>query len=615
MKIKVLPANIANMIAAGEVVQNPASVVKELMENALDAGASCVSVIISDAGKTLIRVIDDGCGMSEQDAVTCFERHATSKIESASDLESISSFGFRGEALASIAAVAEVTLKTRRKDDEIGIQVDYANSQLQGTSPVATPSGADFSVRNLFYNVPARRKFLKSDPAEFRKIIAEFTRIAMTCPDKTLRLSHNGKDIFNVRPVKDLRVRIMDLLGKDIVKEIVEAGAQTSVVNISGYVGKPECARKTAGNQYFFVNGRFFKSPYLHKAVMKGYEGLVPQGSIPTYFLMLDVDPSSIDVNIHPSKAEVKFENEDVIFQIVFACVKEALGKNSFVPSIDFDLEGAPEIPVFNPSEDVRIQSLDRFDAQYNPFDNDGFDNEADFSGMSSPGNAHGEGFSTCGDTGGDGFSTPYLSPRQDYGKLFDGNDLDARYRVLTLGTSHILAKGKDGLIAVNVIRARERIFFTRMIQSVAMGEIVTQRMLFPVTAELGAHAVSLVEQYRDLLSEIGFEIAPFSNTSIALYGLPSGYSPDKKDVMNMLAELICSLDESAGEIRSNMISNLAVRLSHIAALGGRDSLTEEQAESLVVQLMDCEDSSYSPYSHKKCYVRLEAEDLDKFLG
>ena len=380
MDIRILPSNIANMIAAGEVVQRPASVVKELMENAVDAGATQVTVIIQDAGRTLIQVIDNGCGMSPDQAVLCFERHATSKLQTAEDLHNILTFGFRGEALASIAAVAEVTLKTRREEDEVGCHVEFADSQQVSLEEIAAPKGANFSVRNLFYNVPARRKFLKSDNVEFKHIVSEFIRVALTRPGVGFTLTHNGKEQFVLRPAKSLKFRIQDVLGANVAKDVVDIHAQTSVVELTGYVGRPDAAKKGLGNQYFFVNGRYFRSAYLHKAVMKAYENLIPEGVTPSYFIYLEIDPQSIDVNIHPTKTEIKFEDDSVVFQILFACIKEALGKNSFGDSIDFDREGVPDIPAFGRNFH-EFRPLDEpettADPLFNPFDNDGFPSEA----------------------------------------------------------------------------------------------------------------------------------------------------------------------------------------------------------------------------------------------
>ena len=371
-KLKVLSARISTMIAAGEVVQRPASVVKELMENAVDAGADDVRVVITDAGRTLIQVIDNGSGMSPSDAVLCFERHATSKIATAADLENILTYGFRGEALASIAAVSEVTLRTRREQDDTGTQVTISGTSEVKTSSVSAPAGSNFAVRNLFYNTPARRKFLKSDNVEFKHIVEEFTRVAIPRPDISFTLTHNGKEVFVLRKAKSLKFRIQDLLGRNVMGDVVDVAAETSVVKISGFAGRPESARKALGNQFFFVGGRYFRSPYLHKAVMKAYEEFVPEGLTPSYFLFLEVDPHSIDVNIHPTKTEIKFEDDNVLFQVLFAAVREALGKGSFGASLDFDSEGAVEFPQrgrgFEEYRGAQFSPSVEFDPAFDPF-------------------------------------------------------------------------------------------------------------------------------------------------------------------------------------------------------------------------------------------------------
>lgn len=389
MDIRILPSNIANMIAAGEVVQRPSSVVKELVENAVDAGATQVTVILSDAGRTLIQVIDNGCGMTPDQAVLCFERHATSKIATADDLLDITTFGFRGEALASIAAVAEVTLKTRRAEDEIGCQVVYDDSKHVSTDEISTPAGSNFAVRNLFYNIPARRKFLKSDNVEMKHVVEEFVHVALTRSNIGFTLIHNGKNVYVLKPAKSLKFRIQDLLGSYVVSQVVDISADTSVVNVRGYVGRPDQAKKTLGNQYFFVNGRYFRSPYLHKAVMNAYENMLPQGATPAYFIYLEVVPHKLDVNISPTKTEVKFEDDSVIFQTLYACVKESLGRNSFGASIDFDTKDMAEIPAFSndfdkfrPEVSMPDVSLDN---EYNPFDNPDGGHEPSETGFGSP--------------------------------------------------------------------------------------------------------------------------------------------------------------------------------------------------------------------------------------
>ena len=344
-KLQILPAQLANMIAAGEVVQRPASVVKELLENAVDAGATDVKVVVLDAGRTLIQVIDNGSGMSAADAVLCFERHATSKIASAEDLAAIVSYGFRGEALASIAAVSEVTLKTRREADETATQVVVKGSDVRSSS-VAAPVGSNFAVRNLFYNTPARRKFLKSDNVELKHIVEEFTRVALTRPEIGFSLRSNDRDLYRLRPAKSLKYRILDLLGSNVAEDVVDLAAESTTLRVSGFLGRPQSARKTVAHQYFFVNGRYFGSGYLRKAVLKGYEGFIAAEAQPSWFICLEVAPESVDVNISPTKSEVKFEDENVVFQLLYACVKETLGRNAFGDGIDFDAASGVQMPV-----------------------------------------------------------------------------------------------------------------------------------------------------------------------------------------------------------------------------------------------------------------------------
>ena len=359
--LKILPSNISNLIAAGEVVQRPSSVVKELLENAVDAGACNISIIIEDSGKTLIQVIDDGCGMTPEEARLCFERHATSKISEAADLSSIMTYGFRGEALPSIAAVAEVTLRTRRRGTDTGTETVFTPVGFTGQEEAAMPEGTNIAVRNIFYSLPARRKFLKSDSTEFRQIVSEFSHVALCRPEISVRLVHNGKDIYNLKKANTLKQRILEIEGKDMVKELIDVRTSTRIINISGFVGNPSDARKSAGNQFFFVNGRYFRSPYFHKALMKAYDSLIPEGAYPSYYIFFETSPENVDVNIHPAKTEVKFENETEIFEILTAAVKESLGRNSFIPTIDFDHDTLPDIPApsrFHYTGDNHFQTL-----------------------------------------------------------------------------------------------------------------------------------------------------------------------------------------------------------------------------------------------------------------
>ena len=594
MDIRILPSNIANMIAAGEVVQRPASVVKELMENAVDAGADNVSVIIQDSGRTLIQVIDNGCGMSPDQAVLAFERHATSKLSCADDLNNILTFGFRGEALASIAAVAEVTLKTRREEDEMGVKVSFADSKHIDTEPVAAPKGSNFAVRNLFYNVPARRKFLKSDTIEFKHIVSEFTRVALTRPDITFTLNHNGKDVSVLKVAKSLKFRILDMLGGNVVNDVVDVHVETSVVRIDGYVGRPESAKKALGNQYFFVNGRYFRSPYLHKAVMKAYENLVTEGVTPSYFLYLRVDPHSLDVNIHPTKTEIKFEDDNVIFQVLSACIRETLGRNSFGASIDFEREGVPDIPVFSRNfEEFRQVSEPAIgrDASYNPFDSDGFPSEP-YPAQPS--------------------STYVPEKQQDYGKLFD-DKLVPTCSILLLKGKYILTSASSGIMAVNVSRAMERIMYERFMDELSRGDNATQTVLFPVTVQVGAEQMCLFSEHSALLSSLGFDIAPFGVDTIVVRGVPEGYSAEEGRVQAMISDLMLILSEDHTALGPMMQSNIASRLARLGALNADFPTDQAQAQNLIDRLFACNNSEFTS-SGKRILAIIPFADIDKYF-
>ena len=633
MDIRILPSNIANMIAAGEVVQRPASVVKELMENAVDAGADQVTVVIQDAGRTLIQVIDNGCGMSPDQAVLCFERHATSKLQTAEDLQNILTFGFRGEALASIAAVAEVTLKTRREEDEVGCQVDFADSQHLATKEVATSRGANFSVRNLFYNVPARRKFLKSDNVEFKHIISEFTRVALTRPEVGFTLTHNGKDVYVLRPAKSLKFRIQDVLGTNVANDVVDIKADTSVASISGFVGRPASAKKGLGNQYFFVNGRFFKSPYLHKAVMKAYENLIPDGVTPSYFIYLEVDPQSVDVNIHPTKTEIKFEDDSVLFQIMFACIKESLGKNSFGDSIDFDREGVPDIPAFGASfyESHQIsEPQPGLDPTYNPFDNDGFASvdspfANSFGASTSARGSHesvfggdwaeaGAGFDGARPaSGGHGYGhgmSSFIEKRDDYGKLFEDKIAPSK-AVLVLNGKYIITAAGSGLMAVNVHRAMERVMYERFLDAISKNAHVTQTALFPVTVQVGVENMCLFSEHAALLESLGFDIAPFGTDTIVVNGVPEGYSAEAGKVQSMVADILLILADDHNSLPELMTANMASRFAMLGALKCDPVTNPVEAQRLIDDLLSCSNAEFTS-TGKRIITIIPIDEIDK---
>lgn len=588
MELRILPGNIANMIAAGEVVQRPASVVKELVENAVDAGAEQISVIIKDSGRTLIQVIDNGKGMNPDDAVLCFERHATSKIATAEDLEDITTFGFRGEALASIAAVAEVTLKTRTEDEEVGCQVEFAASVHNSTTEIATPKGTNIAVRNLFYNVPARRKFLKSDNVEFKHIVEEFTKVALTRPEIGFSLSHNGKDVFVLKPAKSLKYRIMDLLGASVTGDVVDVCADTSVVSLRGFVGRPDTARKTLGNQFFFVNGRYFRSPYLHKAVMKAYEGMIADGVTPSYFIYLEVDPHSVDVNISPTKSEVKFEDDSFIFQVVYASVKEVLGKNAFAGGIDFSNPEANDMPVLGSHfSEYQPESIPQVavDGEYNPFDpvtsaGSATDEYGAVGRGASTGSATelggpanefggpaGKGYGSATgwkDSGNERFGQ-YVDRREDYGKLFEEKTLPVTQTII-LGGKYIVAPARDGLMIVNVRRARERILYDRALAALTKNEHVTQANMFPVKVEVGAANRAVFDDKAELLARLGFDISPFGTDTIVVNGVPEGYSCEAGKIQTMVSDLLLILSDDSSSLPGVMEAAMAEKIALLGA-------------------------------------------------
>ena len=587
MELRILPGNIANMIAAGEVVQRPASVVKELMENSVDAGAGQVSVIIGDSGRTLIQVIDDGSGMTPDEAVLCFERHATSKIATAEDLQEIMTFGFRGEALASIAAVAEVSLKTRKADQETACKVEMAGSAHVSTSEVSAPVGTNISVRNLFYNIPARRKFLKSDSVELKHIIEEFTKVALTRPEIGFSLSHNGKDIFVLRPAKSLKYRIMDLLGTSVAADLVDLAADTSMVSLRGFAGRPDTAKKTLGNQFFFVNGRYFRSPYLHKAVMRAYEGLIPEGVTPAYFIYIETDPGSVDVNISPTKSEVKFEDDSLVFQVVYAAVKETLGKNSFAGAIDFSNPEANDMPVLgNHFSEYKPDTAPKVnvDPDYDPFASPSFDFQ--------PGR--------------------YVDKHEDYGKLFQDKSLPVTQTII-LGGRFIVAPSKDGLMIVSVRRARERVLYDRALAALTKDGHVTQTNMFPVKVQVGAANRTLLDSKAPLLESLGFDISPFGTDTVVVNGVPDGFSGEAGKVETMVQDLLLILSDDSVSLPGVMESAMAEKIALLGASSCDPLTSPMEARALLDALL----SSVNPeltISGKKTMAIMTTAQIEKLF-
>lgn len=595
--LRILPQNLSNLIAAGEVVSRPASAVKELMENAVDAGAGSVLVSVTDAGKTLIQVIDDGCGMTPDEAVLCFARHATSKIAAAEDLQRILTYGFRGEALASIAAVAEVTLRTRRREDELGTQVETGPVREPEARPVTAPAGSNFAVRNLFFNVPARRKFLKSDNAELRAVIQEFQRIALIRPEIVFKLTANGKELHHLRPAATHKKRILDLFGMNLAKELVEVKVDTSLVRIRGYIGNPEDARKSGGNQFLFVNGRYFRSPFLHKAICRPYEKLVPDDCTPAYFLYLETEPDRVDVNIHPAKTEVKFEDEGMIFEILTAAVREALGKNDFTPSIDFDMKGAPDIPVFGPADSAgtdaetersrhRPPRID-YDPLFNPFN----ELPGEIPGMRP---AHRSG--------------PDAPPPD--GLLFDEAAAPAA-SLLVLRQRYLVTPVKSGMMIIDIRRARQRIFYERYLEKIAEKQPVLQQTLFPITLTLSPEDYLTLLEQPDLIASLGFDIRDFGGNTVVVNALPEGYPVDEPNVRQAIDGLVAALRDDTSLEDSHHL--MAAKMAESAAATNPETLGGAGAQLLVDQLFACREPNLTP-DGRRCITIVTFEELEKKL-
>lgn len=608
--IHLLPDSIANQIAAGEVIQRPASVVKELVENAVDAGAQQIQVHIKDAGKTLVQVIDNGKGMSETDARMAFERHATSKISTANDLFALQTMGFRGEALASIAAVAHVELRTRQRGSDLGSKIAIAGSEVESSEPDACPEGSIFSVKNLFFNVPARRKFLKSNETEFRNIINEFERIALVNQHISMSLHHNDTEILNL-PESGLRQRIINIYGKALNQKLLTLEAQSSLVTISGFVGRPDSVRKRGALQFFFVNGRFMKHSYFHKAVMQAYDQLIPAGEMPDYFIYFTLDPATIDVNIHPTKTEIKFENEQPVWKILCAAVREAIAKSSSIPTIDFDVDGSIDIPVFNaPSSTFKAPSV-QVNSDYNPFKPD----------------------------------TSYQQPSFDWSKLYKGfeedraaafadESIEAIYpenQELSSGLisdpapdtlfpevsslcyqykgRYIITSLKSGLLIIDQHRAHVRVLFDQYLTNIRNQQGVSQQLLFPEIVTFTPAEATLVPSLLEDLRYIGFDLSNLGNNSYAINGLPSGV--ENLDPVALVKDAVSRAIDTGCQVHEEICDALALSLAKAAAIRPGQSLSSEEMDNLIASLFSSSSSSYTP-DGKVILSKLTDDELDK---
>ncbi|MDR1096682.1 MAG: DNA mismatch repair endonuclease MutL [Tannerella sp.] len=579
--IHLLPDHIANQIAAGEVIQRPASVVKELMENAIDAGAGNITVNIKDAGRTLIQVIDDGKGMTETDARMAFERHATSKIASVEDLFSLHTMGFRGEALASITAVAQVELQTCIKGCEVGTRLSVAGSVLDSVMPEACREGSIFSVKNLFYNVPARRKFLKANETEFRHILTEFERIALVHPEISFTLRNHDTVVFEL-PVSGFRQRIVDVFGKNMNQRLLSLEAGTSLVNIKGFTGRIDSVKKRGGLQYFFVNGRFMRHPYFHKAVMHAYEQMIPAGEMPDYFIYFDVDPATIDVNIHPTKTEIKFENERPVWQIVFSAVREALAKANSVPSIDFETAGIIEIPVYNPSPEgkinVRTPEIE-VNKNYNPF------REVNVHRPADDWKALYKNFEND--------RTEALLPDPERPQQKEALFTDLSNPCYQYKNRYIVTPLKSGLVIIDQHRAHIRILFEKYVRNIACRQAVSQKLLFPEMVEFTAVEASLVPLLADEIKFLGFDLAPMGGNSYAIQGEPADASGG--NTAKLVREIVtAAIENGAGELEKRA-EKMALSLAKATAIPAGKTLTPDEMETLVASLFALPSNGMTP--------------------
>ena len=593
--IQLLPDSVANQIAAGEVIQRPASVIKELVENAVDAGAHTIRVLVVDAGRTSIQVIDDGKGMSETDARLAFERHATSKIRKADDLFALTTMGFRGEALPSIAAVAQVELRTRTEDNELGTCLRLSGSKVEEQEPVSCPVGSNFKVENLFFNVPARRKFLKTNATELNNILTAFERIVLVYPEINFSIHSNGQELLNLKS-GTLRQRIADVFGKRFNQDLLEVKVETAICKITGFVGKPESAKKKGAHDYFFVNGRFMKHAYFHKAVMQAFERLVPVGMQIPYFIYFEVAPADIDVNIHPTKTEIKFENEQAIWQILLAAVKDAIGKFCEVPQIDFDTEGQPDIPVFNPvSPQVEIPAPS-YNPSYNPF--------KQHQHAERPKKVY-EGWEQLYD------QLPQQSQQPPVEiEAFDVEEKSPMH--YQYKGRYIMTAVKSGLMIIDQYRADVRIRYERYLSQLESQTVNSQRMLFPEVVQFSPSDAVMLERILPELNAMGFDLSDLGQFSYGIQAIPAGL--EGLNYVRLVQDMVSDTIEKGTGSLHDIHSSLALSMARHAAIPQGQILNNEEMENIINELFACSNVNYTP-DGKAILCILPQRDIEQLLG
>jgi DNA mismatch repair protein MutL len=611
--IQLLPDHVANQIAAGEVVQRPASVVKELMENAIDAKATDIKLIVKDAGKTLIQVIDNGQGMNVTDARLCFERHATSKIRHAEDLFDLHTKGFRGEALASIAAIAHVELKTKQDQEELGTHIIIEGSKFVTQDVAVLPKGTSFLIKNLFFNIPARRNFLKSDTVEMRHIFDEFQRIALAHPTIYFTLIHNGSEVFNL-PSSNYRQRIVNVFGGKTNEKLVPISEETEIIKISGFIGKPEFAKKSRGEQFFFVNDRFIKNGYLHHAIMSAYDGLLREGNQPSYFLYLTVPPHTIDINIHPTKTEVKFDDEQALYAILRAAVKHSLGQFNVAPVLDFDRDATLDTPYDYKDKEIG-SPLIQVDANFNPFATETPVKKASFKMYS-------DGFTKRENSA--SWESLYVDLRQDTeeitsvsfesepvtSKLFDDSANENTFsRTYQIHKKYIVSSIKSGMIVIDQNKAHQRILYEQFLTNITVQQASSQQLLFPLELYFSHEEMAFVKELQPSLESTGFVFGTNGSDSIQISGIPIHIQ--ESEVGIVFEELIAQLQNELPENNFSLFDGVAKSMAKSIAVKTGTYLTELEQENLVNSLFACKEPNVSPFN-KPTFITLSVEDLDK---
>ncbi|RED47555.1 DNA mismatch repair endonuclease MutL [Seonamhaeicola aphaedonensis] len=609
--IQLLPDHVANQIAAGEVVQRPASVVKELLENAIDAGAKTIKLIVKDAGKTLIQVIDDGKGMSVTDARLSFERHATSKIRTADDLFQLNTKGFRGEALASIAAIAHVELKTKQEQDDVGTTIVIEGSEVTSQEVVVTPKGTSVSVKNLFFNIPARRNFLKSNTVELRHIIDEFHRVALVHCDINFVMYNNGSETFNL-PISNFRQRIVNIFGNKTNEKLVPVEEDTEVLKISGFVGKPEFAKKTRGEQYFFVNNRFIKSAYLNHAIASAFEGLLRSGTHASYFLNLKVDPQTIDINIHPTKTEIKFDDEHTLYALLRSAVKHSLGQFNIAPVLDFERDASLDTPYNFNKKETNTPSID-IDRSFNPFREDikvsGRQTTA-FKPTVNNWESLYIGLESNENNDPNSFREVQFESEESTASIFDSDNPVAQVQTTyQLHNKYIVSTIKSGMLVIDQHRAHQRILYEDFLKNMTIKEGVSQQLLFPLQLHFSVQEIQILNKLKDDLEHTGFVFSNVLKESLEITGVP--ISVPESEVSIILEQLISDVENEVPDAHFSATDLLAKSMAKSLAIKTGQSLERDEQEHLVNKLFACKEPNVSP-TNKITFITMSVDELDK---